>query len=140
MAAIASLSSVAEKWTRVTPQRATDYENGVKAPRKDWERATVAAAEAWKAGVAAAAAAGSFAKGVSLAKTAAWQRGAVEKGVTRWGQGVTLSSGKYESAFAPYHRAIEAVQLPARYARRDPRNLDRVKAVVEAMQRVKAAK
>ncbi|KKM97798.1 hypothetical protein LCGC14_1164310, partial [marine sediment metagenome] len=35
--------------------------------------------------------------------------------------------------FTPYQAAISAVVLPPRYARRDPRNLARVKAVVDAL-------
>ena len=72
-------------------------------------------------------------KGVNNAGTARWSEGAITKGVARFGPGVALAQSRYESGFAPYHQAIASLTLPPRFARRDPRNLERVKAVVAAM-------
>lgn len=137
MAEIKSNEAIAEKWARVTPQRTADFEQGVRNPRKDWARATAAAQDAWKLGVQAAIVAGSFLKGVTRAGTAKWQEGAVTKGVARWGPGVALGAEAYRTGFAPYQAAIERVTLPPRFARRDPRNLLRVTAIVEALSAVK---
>ena len=137
MAEIRPADVIARKWASVTPQRSADYQAGVEAPRKDWARQTQAAAGAWADGVQKAVTNKSFEKGVSKAGTPKWQRGAVEKGVQRWGPGVALAEDAYLTGFAPYREAIARVQLPPRYARRDPRNLDRVKAVVEALKRAK---
>ncbi|GAH64795.1 unnamed protein product, partial [marine sediment metagenome] len=57
----------------------------------------------------------------------------LEKGTARWGPGVSLAQDLYGRNFAPYRDAIERVTLPPRYAKRDPRNLARVKAVVDAL-------
>lgn len=137
MAAIRGADFIAKKWATVTPQRAADYEAGVRDPRADWARNTAAAADAWKSGIQAAITKGLFAKGVARAGTAAWQEGSIEKGVPRWGAGVQLAEGKYLAGFAPYREAIARVSLPPRYARRDPRNLERVRAIVEAMVKTK---
>jgi len=137
MANIRSASEIANKWATVTPQRSSDYEQGVRNPRADWARQTAAAADAWKTGVTEAIARGAFAKGVTRAGTQVWQEGALVKGTARWGPGVQVAQSKYEQAFAPYRDAIESVTLPPRFARRDPRNLDRVKAIVEAMNKTK---
>jgi hypothetical protein len=137
MAFIRGVDLIAAKWASVTPMRTADYESGVKAPRTSWARAAGAASEAWKAGVQAAVAANSFGKGVAKAGDAAWAEGASTKGVQRWGPGVQLSVGKYQTGFAPYQAAIARVTLPPRFARRDPRNLLRVTAIVDAL---KAAK
>jgi len=137
MAEIKSVDQIAEKWARVTPQRTADYESGVRNPRKDWARSTAAASDAWKSGVQAAIAASSFSKGVARVGTAKWQEGAVSKGVPRWGAGVSIGKDAYQTGFAPYQAAIERVSLPPRFARRDPRNLERVKAIVDAMSAVK---
>ena len=139
MADIRPVDVIAAKWASVTPQRSADYEAGVQNPRKDWARQAGAAADAWAAGVQAAVANKAFAKGVSKAGTPKWQRGAVEKGVARWGPGVQLAQEAYASGFAPFREAIARVQLPPRYARRDPRNLERVKVIVEALKRAKEA-
>jgi hypothetical protein len=139
MAAIRPIDVVASKWATVTPQRSADYEAGVQNPRKDWARESAAASDAWKAGVQAAVAANSFQKGVTKAGTPVWQEGSVQKGTQRWGPGVALAQDKYQTAFAPYHAAISRVNLPPRFARRDPRNLERVKAVVDALVAAKKA-
>ena len=133
MAAIRPADQIARKWASVTPMRTADYEEGVKNPQKDWAQNTAAAADAYKTGVTQAIAEKRFEKGVSRAGTAGWQEGAITKGVPRWGAGVALGEQAYLTGFAPYREAIARLTLPPRYARRDPRNLERVKAVVNAM-------
>lgn len=138
MANIRPIDVIAAKWATVTPQRSGDYEAGVNNPKSSWQANTLASADAWKAGIQQAIQQGSFSKGVNRAGNAGWQDGAVNKGVPRWGQGVALAQEKYQAGFAPYADAIRRTTLPPRYARRDPRNLERVKAIVDALSRVKA--
>lgn len=133
MAAIRPTDQIARKWATVTPARSADYEEGVKNPMKDWQNATLAAADSYKTGVTQAISENRFQKGVSAAGTATWQEGAITKGVPRWGAGVAIAEDKYAAGFAPYREAIARLTLPPRYARRDPRNLARVEAVVKAM-------
>jgi len=133
MAFIRSIEHIARKFATVTPGRTEDYRQGVENPRKDWAVATVASESAYEAGVTQAIAKKRFGKGVKLAGTDKWQRGSVEKGTARWGPGVTMAQDLYARGFAPYRDAIERVTLPPRFARRDPRNLSRVKAVVDAL-------
>ncbi len=140
MTAIRETAAIARKWATVTPTRSADYEQGIKEPKKDWQRETVAAADSYKAGVTEAIAQGRFAKGVTAAGTSKWQEGALTKGVSRWGAGVTLAENAYAAGFAPYQAAISRLTLPPRYAKRDPRNLERVKAVVNAMIAVKTGR
>jgi hypothetical protein len=140
MAEIMAVDKIAEKWARVTPGRSADYEEGVRSPVKNWERQTTAASDAWKTGIQQAIAAGSFGKGVARVGQAGWQVGAIEKGVARWGPGVQVAQDKYQTALAPYVDAIRRVTLPPRYARRDPRNLDRVRVVVDALVKAKAGR
>ena len=139
MAEIAAVDVIAAKWARVTPTRTADYEDGVRNPRKDWSRSTLSATDAWKAGITESIAKGTWQKGVSRAGTAGWQEGAVAKGVPRWGPGVQVAEPRYAAAFAPFREAIARVTLPARYARRDPRNLMRVNAIVDALVKAKLA-
>lgn len=137
MAKIKDLAKVAEKWTTVTPGRTQDYVDGVNNPRRSWASATAAGEANWKQGVTQAAAKGRFGQGVKKAGDAKWADGVQKKGAGRWGAGVSQSSDRYAAGFQPYHQAIAAVQLPPRGPRRDPRNLDRVKAVVDAVSKVK---
>ena len=133
MAEIKSLSAIRDKWTRVTPGRIEDYKIGVKNPKRDWEQETIGAKGNWKAGVDAAAAKDLFAKGVSEAGTKKWQDKALTKGPGRFAEGVYMAGPDYERGFAPFREAIARVDLGPRFPRRDPRNLERVRRVVEAL-------
>jgi len=133
MAEIRSLKEVTEKWTRVTPGRVEDYRLGIEHPRRDWADETFAAADVYKAGVDAAHAKGLFAKGVKKAGTSKWKEMALKKGPGRFAEGVYIAGPAFEEGFAPYHAAIEKVDLGPRYPKRDPRNLERVKRVVDAL-------
>jgi len=133
MANIRSIERIAKKWATVTPGRAEDYRLGIESPRRDWEAATAGSEPAYQAGVTQAIAEKRFGKGVHAAGTEKWQRGALEKGTQRWGPGVAMAESQYAAGFGPIRDAIERVTLPPRYARRDPRNLNRVKAIVDAV-------
>ncbi|MBA7603610.1 hypothetical protein ES703_10724 [subsurface metagenome] len=133
MAEIKSLSSIRDKWTRVTPGRTEDYKLGIQNPKRDWAEETKAGKDNWKAGVDAAAAKDLFSKGVDKAGTAKWRDHALKKGPGRFAEGVYIAGPDYEIGFKPYHDAISRVDLGPRFPRRDPRNLARVKAVVDAL-------
>lgn len=130
---IKKLSDIKEKWTRVTPMRTEDYKIGIKNPRRDWADETEAAKGNWKAGIDAAHAKDLFSKGVSAAGTKKWQDKALQKGPGRFAEGVIIAGPDFEKGFAPYHAAIERADLGPKFPRRDPRNLGRVKVVVDAM-------
>lgn len=138
MANIRSIDEIGTKWATVTPQRASEFEAGVKNPKADWAAGATAANPAWKEGVTRAVTQDRFVKGIAKAGTAAWQESTLAKGVSRWGPGVALAQNKYETNFAPFREAIARTVLPPRFAKRDPRNLERVKAIVEALIKVKA--
>jgi len=133
MAEIKSLSAIGEKWSRVTPMRVEDYKLGIQSPKRDWAEETKAAKDNWKSGIDAAAAKNLFVKGVEKAGTGKWKEKALRKGPTRFSEGVYIARPDYEKGFAPYREAIAAVDLGPRFPKRDPRNLNRVKAVVDAL-------
>ena len=133
MAEIKSLADIREKWTRVTPGRTDDYKKGVQNPRRDWEAETKASEGNWKAGVDAAHSKGMFGKGVTEAGTAKWKDKTLKKGPGRFSEGVYIAGPDFEKGFAPFREAIASVDLGPRYPKRDPRNLDRVKKVVDAL-------
>jgi len=133
MAEIKSLAAIGEKWGRVTPGRVEDYTLGITSPKRDWAEETKAAVKNWKAGIDAAAAKNLFVKGIEKAGTSKWKDKALKKGPGRFSEGVYLAEPDYIKGFAPYREAIAAVDLGPRYPKRDPRNLDRVKKVVDAL-------
>jgi len=140
MATIRSASKIAEKWARVTPQRAQDYEEGVNNPKKDWATNTKAAESNYEQGIQQSIRDKRFGRGVSKAGTEKWKEGATTKGVQRFGPGVAMAQGAYEEGFAPYREVIEKLSLPKRYPKGDPRNFERVKAVGTALHNKKIGK
>ena len=130
---IKSLSRIREKWGRVTPMRTEDYKLGIQNPKRDWAEETEDAEGNWKMGIDQAAAKGLFVKGVRAAGTEKWRDNALKKGPGRFAEGVMIAAPDYERGFAPFHAAIERADLGPRFPRRDPRNLGRVKVVVDAL-------
>lgn len=133
MAEIRPMDVIAEKWSRVTPMRRPDYEYGIANPRRDWADAASAANDSWKAGVASAAAADRFGKGVKKVGTAKWKDRAAKKGPSRFAEGVIIGRPDYQKAFAPFADTIKATTLPERFPKGDPRNIERVSAIASAL-------
>jgi len=133
MAEIKALSAIRDKWQRVTPGRTEDYKLGIQHPKRSWEEEAEAGKENWKAGVDAAHANDLFARGVRAAGDSKWRERALKKGPGRFAEGVYIAGPDYEKGFAPYREAIAAVDLGPRFPKRDPRNLERVRRVVEAL-------
>jgi len=137
MAAVKSGAMTSEKWARVTPQRQQDYTLGVQNPRTPWAAASKAAEDRFKAGVAEAAQRGAYGKGVTAAGDQKWQQKSMAKGSSRFAEGVALSAPDYQAGVQPYLDVIAATQLPPRYAKGDPRNLERTKAITVALRKRK---
>lgn len=123
----------AEKWARVTPQRAEDYAIGIKNPRRDWQAATIESADRYSEGITKSIANKSFQKGVAKAGSGKWLRKAEDLGTQRFGPGVQAAVEDYRTGFEPYKAVIEGLTLPPRYATGDPRNLERVRVIAEAL-------
>ncbi|MBA7620832.1 hypothetical protein ES703_28187 [subsurface metagenome] len=137
MPEIATVAEIAEKWGRVTPMRVPDYQAGVERPRRDWETETIAAAEAYEMGITAAMADNRFQGGVRRAGTEKWRRKTLEKGPGRWAEGVRVSEVDYAAGFEPYRDEIARIVLPPRGPRGDPRNIERVRIIAEALHALK---
>jgi len=133
MPAIKSASEIARKWADVTPRRDADYKAGVASPKADWAQETAAAETRYDEGVTAAIGRKAFSKGVRDAGSAKWQRGALEKGVNRWGPGVRAAQPDFEKGFQPYRDVIEGTSLPPRRRTGDPANIERVAVLAGAL-------
>lgn len=129
MAEIKPMAKIRDKWTRKTPLATEDYKTGIENPRRPWEASAIAAKESHKTAMAAAAVNDSFAKGITRAGNAKWQDKAKLKGPGRFAEGVMVGGADYEKGFTPYADEISKVVLPARFPRRDPRNIQRVTAI-----------
>src|SRR3990167_6048308 len=125
MPAIRDVSQIARKWADVTPGRSGEYEAGVKSPKVSWAGAATDAKEAYEQGISDAISRGAREQGIAAAGDAKWQRGAVTKGVSRFGPGVRAAQSDYQQGFAPYQSVISGTSLPPRGPKGDPRNYDR---------------
>ena len=139
MANIKSLDRTNAKWQRVTAASGAEYEEGVRNPKADWNKETAQANGSYKAGLQKSIAADSFLKGVNAAGTAKWQKNAIEKGPSRFSQGVTLAVDAYSKGFAPYRNVIANLTLPPRGPKGDASNINRVAVVAKALHDKKLA-
>ncbi len=126
-------AQITDKWQRRAAVAGPDYETGVRNPKAPWDAAAAAADNAWKGGVQAAVAAGSFVSGVRAAGQQTWQQASIEKGIPRFPQGVAVAAPKYERNFAPIRAIIEGVQLPPRGPRRSQANIQRATAMIQGI-------
>jgi hypothetical protein len=133
MADIKDMGRITDAWKRRSQASTPDYEAGVRNPRKDWARQTAAAEDNYNKGVQAAISRKAFGKGVQNAGTEKWQRNAIEKGTMRWADGINASEKAYADGFAPYADVIRNTSLPARGAKGDPKNIERVRVMAKAL-------
>jgi hypothetical protein len=127
----------AARWATRTAQATADYQQGVAAPRRSWQQATVAASEAHKAALMESFSRGAFQKGVAAAGDNKWSTAAQGKGAERFGPGAQAGVGDYEKGVAKYLSVIENTQLPPRGPKGDPRNIERVKVMAQALRKAK---
>lgn len=130
-------SGVSNKWGNNTAASTSFYTDGVQNPRVSWQQATTNAADNQAAGVQKAISEKRFQKGVAKAGDAKWREGAINKGSARFAQGVQAGQSNYETGVAPYLSTIESTTLPPRYPKGDPRNLQRVQAIADALRKKK---
>lgn len=136
---VPSAREIAAKFARVTPEREPDYEAGVRSPKADWETETAGAEENYEEGVRKAIARKGFGKGVREVGTAKQQAKSIEKGVEqgRWAAGVRGAEDDMAEGMEPVVRTLEAVKLPGKFPKGDPRNYERVKAIGVALHKMK---
>lgn len=126
-----------DKWIRRASIAQEDYTLGIQNPRADWQSTTLNAKNAWIQGLQQAQQRNAWEKGVQKAGTEKWRRKAVEVGVQRYPQGVQVSAPDYETAVKPYLDVINSITLPPRGPKGDPRNLERVKMIADALRKKK---
>ena len=139
MPSVRPMGNVAKKWADRAGTAGPQYAEGVQMPKADWQAQTIGAAANWEAGITEAARNKSFASGVNRAGTKKWQSKAISKGVARYGAGVADAQPDYQAGFEPYRQIIESTTLPPRFAKGDPRNVERVKVMAGALRKGKTS-
>ncbi len=134
---VKSAAEIASKWARVTSERSVDYEEGVRNPSKDWETETKAAEARYEAGIKDAITRKAFSKGVSKAGTAKQKAKSILKGIPRWPEGVRGAESDMRVGMEPVVKVLEGITLPQRYPSGDPRNIQRVLVIQQALHKLK---
>lgn len=122
-----------EKWTRKASAASQDYSQGIANPRTPWAAAATAAEANQAAGVQAAIQRKAYTKGIARAGDSKWSRKSQEVGPSRFSQGVQAGGQDYAAGVAPYLQVIESTPLPPKGPKGDPRNLQRVSAIANAL-------
>jgi hypothetical protein len=122
---VKSIAAATAKWNSRASQAVGDYTNGVAQTQKDQAGLAEAAEPTWAQGVAAAAAAHSFSRGLARVGTAGWKAGVASKGAQRYAPGVTAGQTKYTSRFGPFLQVISGLTLSPRFPRGNPANQQR---------------
>lgn len=133
MVNIKSIDKIKTKWETVTPDRAPYYEEGIKAPAKDWGTEAAKGQSAYESAMRDPKVLALREKNIKAVGTEKWQRKAIKVGPTRFREGVPAAADDYEKGFSPYHGVISALVLPEKGARGDPKNYARVKAIGDAL-------
>jgi hypothetical protein len=136
---IKSPAEIAEKFSRVTPGRSDDYSSGVQgtAPAA-YESAAIAAEPVYNQAVTQAIARKAFSAGVR-GKGARWQRKALDLGPGRFASGAGAAAADYAEGFAPYQAVLAGLTLPPRGPAGDPKNIERVRVIADALRKRKLA-
>lgn len=122
---VKSAADIAAKWSRVTPQRSSDYEAGASNAGAKQNAAAIAAAKSFQAAVSAVNISQLFAGGLKRAGADKYNRKVKEVGVSRFGPGVQAAAADMAAGMAPMVESIAAVNAPARAPRGDPSNQQR---------------
>ena len=134
---VISAASAAEKWARRSSTATEDYINGVQNPSVDWAQASKASEDNYKLSVIAAANAGRFGKGVTNAGSEKQKKNAVSKGGVRWAPGISASQDAFATGIQKVLSVIGSLTLPPRAPKGDPRNLQRVTIIANALHAMK---
>ena len=139
MPPVKNLKRISDKWARQAANSQEEYAEGVRNPRADWATQTRAAEGNYERGVQAAIQKKRFGRGVTKAGTPFWQERTLTKGPSRWAEGIQVSQDAYEKGFSPFRDVIEKTTLPDRGPKGDPKNIQRVAVLADALHKAKLA-
>lgn len=137
MPKVPDIARVAAKWSQNAGNATGSYTEGVQNPKEDWQRATLAGAENYKAATQKSIAEGRFAKGVQRTSTDKQIQNSVQKGSERFSQGIALAGPDFQAGMEPVLQVIAATNLPPKKPKGDPSNIQRVAALAAAQHAAK---
>jgi len=140
MVKVKPIDVVVKKWQERASVASDDYKFGIENPKRDWASATERAFDAWQKGIQQAIAERRFVGGVRSAGSEKWRKKALEVGADRYATGIRAAIDEYNAKMSEVLRVIEGVTLPERGAKGDPKNIERVRAIADALHKYAIAK
>lgn len=135
-----SASASAEKYVTRAGAAAPDYVSGAESTSKDQSQAAIAGKANWQAALTAAFGRGAFEKGLAKSGKNGWLSGIKNKGGNRYGEGVQNSQAKYATNSGAYDPARNAASNLPRGPKGSEQNFARSKAVGMALRTAKLAR
>lgn len=133
---IKPIGKIVEKYKNRTAQAAGDYKEGIDfAP--DQGAAAAAAKDTWRDAVTSAGVSDRFAANAQKS-TAKWKKNATTVGPRRYTEGTANATGEFQAGVSEALQVIQNTNLPPRFPKGDPRNLDRVRVINENLRKLKS--
>jgi len=133
MVTIRSMEYIKKKWVKRAKGAVEDYRAGIQTPLEDWKSETLGAEETYYDALDRIRTERTWTRGVERTDTADWQRKALQLGPPRYPSGIDAGEPDYDRGFRPYRDEIERITLPPRRPRGDPANIERVRAIADAL-------
>lgn len=130
-----SAAKFVERASSATPL----YLSGAQGTSKDQSANAIASKKIYQDALTASFSRDAYSKGLQKSGKAGWLSGVTLKGGDRYASGVSVSANKYATNSGKYDTARGAANNLPRGIKGSQTNLDRVKAVVNALRAVKIA-
>ncbi len=134
-----SAAAIAAKFIRVTPDRVQEYEDGVRNPRRDWQKNAIDSEDNYQAALKASFTRNARVKGIQRVGTAGQMAATIEKGIPLWPERIRMAEEAMRNGMEWVVRAIESVKERPKYPKGDPRNLEIVKDLTQAIHKARIA-
>lgn len=128
-----SAQEVAQKYANRSASASGDYVDGAKKTSKDQSARAIASKEIYKQSLQESFTSDRYAKGLQKAGTQKWKEGVERKGQSRYAEGVSAGVNDYVTESSQYDSARSAADNMPRGLKGSAQNLNRVKAVVDAL-------
>lgn len=132
MIPVKPIEKVTKKWMDRASYSEDEYKDGIKNPKKDWEKESLASKANYETAIRESISRDARGKGITKTGTPGWQNKAVKKS-NRWAPGIAGAEDDYKAGMTPVLDTIANVTLPPKYPAGDPRNYERSKAVGTAL-------
>jgi len=126
-------ATIAAKFSQRAQAAGAEYKSGVTGKGAKWQSNTAAAEDTFGQAVTAAVGRRAYSKGVAKAGASKYESKASGVGAIRYPQGVGGAQADYQAGVEPYFAVLKGVSLSPRAPKGSPQNLERVRAVTEAL-------